>query len=89
MKKMRKHWLVWTSKVLSTVIALLGLAGCGSCKRLVDPPVVMYGTPYDGPVVPDTTIRRSPGDGHEIRLMYGVPPARYEKVEQGPSEGTK
>ncbi|MBO5584904.1 MAG: hypothetical protein J5924_00820 [Bacteroidaceae bacterium] len=48
MKALRKHWLQGTSKVLSAAIALLGLAGCGTSKRAVDPPVVMYGAPYEG-----------------------------------------
>ena len=77
MKNFRKHWLTGCSKVLSVAIGLLGLAGCGTSKR-VTPPTVMYGAPYDGPLMPDTTIRRPPTG--EMRLMYGVPPATYRPM---------
>ncbi len=83
MKALRKHWLQGTSKVLSAAIALLGLAGCGTSKRAVDPPVVMYGAPYEGTGLPDTTQRRSPKGSDEMRLMYGVAPVQYETVDPG------
>lgn len=83
MKKIRRHWLLGTCKLFSAAIALLGLTGCGTSKRAADPPVVMYGAPYDGTELPDTAQQRSPKDGKEMRLMYGVAPVQYEKVDPG------
>lgn len=83
MKTLRKHWLLGTSKLLSAAIALLGVVGCGTSKRAVDPPVVMYGAPNEGTELPDTTQRRSPKGLDEMRLMYGVAPVQYETVDPG------
>lgn len=83
MKTLRKHCLLGTSKLLSAAIALLGVVGCGTSKRAVDPPVVMYGAPNEGTELPDSAQQRFPKDGKEMRLMYGVAPVQYETVDPG------
>ncbi|MDE6721472.1 MAG: hypothetical protein K2J84_04915 [Bacteroidaceae bacterium] len=88
MKKLRKHWLAATSKVLSALIALLGLTGCGTSKRAVSP-TMKSDAPNNGVVLPDTIIQRVSKDWQNIRVMYGPPPARLEKVEKKSVEGTK
>lgn len=88
MRKLRKHWLAATSKVLSALIALLGVTGCGMSKRAVSP-TMKSDAPNNGVVLPDTAIQRVSKDWRDIRVMYGPPPARLEKVEKKSVEGTK
>lgn len=45
--------------------------------------------PNNGVVLPDTTIQRMSKDWQNIRVMYGPPPVRLEKVEKKSVEGTK
>lgn len=73
MKKERIRWMM--------AIGLLGLLGFASCspklrpRKPVDKPDTLAvpgpDTIYFGPVPPDTP----------IKLMYGVPPTRFEKLE--------
>lgn len=74
MKKNRITWML--------AVGLLGLLGFSSCspklrmRKVVEPPVdTLKVFPPDtviiGPVKPDAP----------IKLMYGVPPARFEKME--------
>ena len=63
-------------------IGLLSLLGFSSCspklrmRKVVDPPVDTVKV-----IMPDT-IRILPGKPDvPIKLMYGVPPVRYEKME--------
>ena len=63
-------------------IGLLSLLGFSSCspklrmRRVVEPPVDTL------KVLPPDTIRIVPGKPDTpIKLMYGVPPVRFEKME--------
>ena len=63
-------------------VGLLGLLGFSSCspklrmRKVADPPVDTVKV-----VMPDT-LRILPGKPDApIKLMYGVPPVRYEKME--------
>ena len=63
-------------------IGLLSLLGFSSCspklrmRKIVDPPVDTLR------VLPPDTIRIIPGKPDApIKLMYGVPPVRFEKME--------
>ena len=42
MKKLKHKWLIWTSRVLSAMIALLGMASCSLFRRVMPQPL-MYG----------------------------------------------
>lgn len=77
-----------TSKVLSVIIALLGVTGCGTSKRAVSS-MEKSDARNNGVVQPDTAIQRVSKDWRDIRVMYGPPPARLEKVEKKSMEGTK
>lgn len=109
MKRLKLKWIQWCSEALSLVMAVLGLASCGSSK-MYGPPPVMYGpAPGDyknppepakmyGPpparFIPQKDNDGSPSDSAksdsqkilpprgEFKAMYGVPPARYEKIEK-------
>lgn len=74
MKKERITWLL--------AVGLLSVLGFSSCspklrmRKVVDPPVDTL------KVVPPDTIRIIPGPPDTpIKLMYGVPPVRFEKME--------
>jgi hypothetical protein len=60
-------------------IGLLGLLGFSSCspklrmRKVVDPPVDTIKV-----LPPDTVIIKPVKPNEPIKLMYGVPPARYE-----------
>ena len=57
-------------------VGLLGLLGFASCSpRLRPGPAVSKEQPVD------TLKATPPGDFREIRLMYGVPPARFEVMQ--------
>ena len=73
MKKDRISWLF--------AIGLLGLLGFSSCSPRLRPrrQVDRVDTVK---VLPPDTIRIRPNPGREpIKLMYGVPPARFETME--------
>lgn len=81
MKKDRITWML--------AVGLLGLLGFSSCspklrmRKVVDPPVDTL------KVVPPDTIRFIPGPPEApIKLMYGVPPARYD-LEIAPEKQLK
>ena len=63
-------------------IGLLGLLGFSSCspklrmRKVVDPPVDTIKV-----LPPDTVIIKPVKPNEPIKLMYGVPPVRYEKME--------
>ena len=74
MKKDRFTWML--------AVGLLSVLGFSSCspklrmRKVVDPPVDTL------KVVPPDTIHIIPGPPDApIKLMYGVPPARFEKME--------
>lgn len=78
MKKLKIKWLVWTGKVLSSMVAMLGMSSC-----FFQPS--MYGVP-DPNWNPDSTTtdslstdsaKRTPQK--EFRAMYSVSPAVYKK----------
>ena len=62
-------------------IGLLGLLGFSSCspklriRKVIDTADTLKVLP------PDTVIIKPVKPGEPIRLMYGVPPVRYEKME--------
>jgi len=63
-------------------IGLLGLLGFSSCspklrmRKVVDPPVDTIKV-----LPPDTVIIKPVKPNEPIKLMYGVPPVRYERME--------
>ena len=86
MKKLRNKWLMWTSKVLSSAIALLGLSSCWFQP-------CMYGVP-DPKWNPDSTGMDSiksdtskldsatrPPREPIFRAMYSVSPAPYQRLD--------
>ena len=74
MKKDRLTWMF--------AIGLLSLLGFSSCspklrmRKVVDPPVDTIKV-----LPPDTVIIKPVKPQEPIKLMYGVPPVRYEKME--------
>ena len=78
MKKLRNKWLMWTSRVLSSAIALLGLSSCWFQP-------CMYGSP-DPNWNPDSTGKDSiysvkrPREP-EFKAMYSVSPAPYQRLD--------
>ena len=84
MKKLRNKWLMWTSKVLSSAIALLGLSSCWFQP-------CMYGVP-DPKWNPDSTGTdsidsvKTPREP-EFRAMYSVSPATYQRLNVIDKEG--
>ena len=74
MKKERLRWMLW--------IGLLGLLGFSSCspklrpRRVVEPPVDTLVLP-----LPDTSYWKPEPPEIPAKLMYGVPPARFERME--------
>lgn len=79
MKRLKKQWILFYGKVLSAVIALLGVASCSLLRRCVYP--VMYGVPDPGNV-PVDTVAPAPDGLREYRLMYGPPFAKYVPVKE-------
>ncbi len=77
MKVLKKKWTLFYGKVLSALIALLGLMSSCSLFRKAAPPV-MYGIPDPG-YNPADTVKPHPSGRQEYKLMYGVAPVRYEK----------
>ena len=74
MKKDRIRWML--------AVGLLGLLGFSSCSPRLRPRRATRNvdTLY---VLPSDTIRLKPNPGEmPIRLMYGVPPVRYEVLER-------
>ena len=78
MQKLKIKWLVWTGKVLSSMVAMLGMSSC-----FFQPS--MYGVP-DPNWNPDSTTtdslstdsaKRAPEK--EFRAMYSVSPTIYKK----------
>ena len=74
MKKDRIRWMM--------AVGLLGLLGFSSCspkiraRRVIKDVDTLYVLPSD-----TTILKPNPGD-MPIRLMYGVPPVRYEVMER-------
>ena len=78
MKKLRHKWLIWTSRVLSAMIALLGMASCSLFRRVMPQPL-MYGVPntqWDTIGTVDT-LKQPP----VFRARYGVTPVSYQQVD--------
>ena len=85
MKILTKKCLLMYSKLLSAMIAMLGVTSC-SLFRCVQP--CMYGVPNENwketdslqsdTLKIDSVIKAPPS--REIRLMYGVPPTRYQQM---------
>jgi hypothetical protein len=81
MKKDRIRWML--------AVGLLGLLGFSSCSPRLRPrrTVRNVDTLY---VLPSDTTRFRPDPGERpIRLMYGVPPVRYEVMDRPDQEKTK
>lgn len=79
MKKDRLTWMF--------AIGLLGLLGFSSCSPRLRPRRVQrdIDTIF---VLPPDTVRIKPGSGDlpPIKLMYGVPPARFEQMQMPEKE---
>ena len=75
MRKLRIKWLIWTSKVLVSVISLLGLSSCWFQPK-------MYGVPDSNwmpdSVLPDSLVKDSAAK-KEFRAMYSVRPTIYKQ----------
>ena len=75
--EMKKDRLTWMF-----AIGLLSLLGFSSCspklrmRKVVDPPVDTIKV-----LPPDTVIIKPVKPQEPIKLMYGVPPVRYEKMQ--------
>lgn len=84
MKKLKNKWLVWTSRLLSSAIALLGLSSCWFQP-------CMYGVP-DPKWNPDSTGMDSidsvkkPREP-EFKAMYSVSPAPFQRLNVIDKEG--
>jgi len=69
------------------LLCLLGFSSCSPKLRLRRTPQVTPDTIRVIPSVPDTVrVNPDPRDFPPVKLMYGVPPARYElkKVDENP-----
>ena len=69
------------------LLCLLGFSSCSPKLRLRRTPKVTPDTIRVIPSVPDTVrVNPDPRDFPPVKLMYGVPPARYElkKVDENP-----
>ena len=63
-------------------VGLLGLLGFSSCSPKLRMRKVVENTVDTMKVLPPDTLRILPGKPDApIKLMYGVPPVRYEKME--------
>ena len=82
MKKDRIRWML--------AVGLLGLLGFTSCSPRLRPNRVVEKEDADTLAFPSDTLRfkLDPGD-MPIRLMYGVPPVRYEVMERPDNEKTE
>ena len=88
---MKKDRLLWT-----LAIGLLGLLGFSSCSPKLRPrrPVPWIPDSVRVIVAPDTGGIRplpnpNPGDMPPAKLMYGVPPGRYQRIDLNNPESTK
>ena len=85
-KKLRNKWLMWTSKVLSSAIALLGLSSCWfqpSMYGVLDPKWNPDSTGMDS-IKSDTSKLDSatrPPREPVFRAMYSVSPAPYQRLD--------
>ncbi len=78
MKNLKIKWLVWTGKVLSSMVAMLGMSSCFFLPS-------MYGVPnpnwnLDSTATDSTSMdsaKRAPQK--EFRAMYSVRPAIYKQ----------
>lgn len=79
MKKDRLTWMF--------AIGLLGLLGFSSCSPRLRPRRVQRDVDTIF-VLPPDTVRIKPGSGDlaPIKLMYGVPPARFERMQKPEKE---
>ncbi len=75
MKKLKTKWLIWTSRVLSAAVALLGVASCSLFRRVAPP--CMYGVP-DFRRDSIDTLKQPP----VFKAMYGVTPVTYQSMNQ-------
>jgi hypothetical protein len=81
MKQLKTKWLVWTSKVLSSVVAMLGMSSC-----FFQP--CMYGSPDPNLKSDSTGVDSLTSDSllsdsakmKEFEGMYGVKPVRYQQL---------
>lgn len=80
MKRLKTNWLVWSSKVLSSVVAMLGMSSC-----FFQP--CMYGSPdpnwKDSTGVDSLThdsLRSDSAKRKDFEGMYGVKPVRYQQM---------
>lgn len=86
MRKLRNKWLMWTSKVLSSAIALLGLSSCWfqpSMYGVLDPKWNPDSTGMDS-IKSDTSKLDSatrPPREPVFRAMYSVSPAPYQRLD--------
>ena len=82
MRKDRIRWMF-----AAGLLCLLGFSSCSPKLRLRRTPKVTPDTIRVVPSVPDTVrVNPDPRDFPPVKLMYGVPPARYElkKVDENP-----
>ena len=82
MKKDRISWML--------AVGLLGLLGFSSCSPRLRPNRDVEKEDADTLSVPSDTLRfkLDPGD-MPIRLMYGVPPVRFEVMERPDNKKTE
>ena len=78
MKKERIRWML--------AIGLLGLLGFSSCSPRLRPRKVKDNAPDTLFVPLPDTLKSNPGDLAPIKLMYGVPPTRFEQMQMPEKE---
>lgn len=78
MKKDRFRWML--------AIGLLGLLGFSSCSPRLRPRKAKEVSPDTLLIPRPDTLKPSPGDFAPIKLMYGVPPGRFEVMETDKKE---
>lgn len=85
MKKLRRQWLIGTCKVLSALIALLGVTSCSLFRRMMPQPL-MYGVPntqwdtIDSVQPADSVVK--PPVQPEFKAMYSVRPATFQRLNE-------
>lgn len=73
---MKKERIIWMFS-----IGLLGLLGFGSCSPKLHPRKAPEAVDTLRVPPPDTTFKPLPGDYPPAKLMYGVPPGRFETLK--------
>lgn len=79
MKESKRKWILWYSKVLSALMAVLGVVSCGLFRK---PQPCMYGVPFDGFKEDSAAQDTAAALENERRIMYGPPVARWEDWDE-------